>query len=70
MRGYFAGETQELPDFYSDQVRRDLGPLFSWLPQGSVYHDHYAYLKSEESSRPRAQHLPVAENVPAALDVS
>jgi hypothetical protein len=30
-----------------DLVRKDLGPLWRWLPQGALYHDPNAYLKSE-----------------------
>ncbi len=47
LRRYFEQETSELPAFYLDRVRDDLGPLWSWLPAGAVYHDPHAYLKSE-----------------------
>ena len=45
-RRYFERETVELPGFYEDQVRRDLGPLWDLLPEGALYHDPDAYLKS------------------------
>jgi hypothetical protein len=45
-RRYFEQETTELPQFYVDLARRDLGPLWEWLPQGAMDHDAYAYLKS------------------------
>ncbi|MBI4548754.1 MAG: radical SAM protein [Ignavibacteriae bacterium] len=45
-RRYFEQETTELPQFYQDQVRRDLGPLWDWLPAGALYHDPNAYLKT------------------------
>jgi hypothetical protein len=48
VRRYFEGETTELPQFYLDQVREDLGPLWQWLPPGALYHDQNAYLKSEQ----------------------
>ena len=44
---YFEQETAELPKFYIDLVRKDLGPLREWLPEGALYHDPNAYLKSE-----------------------
>jgi hypothetical protein len=44
---YFEQETTELPDFYVDQVRNDLGPLWQWLPPGAMSHDSHAYRKSE-----------------------
>ena len=47
LRRYFEQETTELPQFFVDRVRKDLGPLWDWLPQGALYHDHKAYLKAE-----------------------
>jgi hypothetical protein len=47
MRRYFEQASAELPAFYVDQVRRDLGPLWPWLPPGALYHDHTAYLDAE-----------------------
>jgi hypothetical protein len=43
---YFERESTELPQFYLDHVRKDLGPLWEWLPEGALYHDPNAYLKS------------------------
>jgi len=48
VRRYFAQETIELPAFYVDQVRKDLGPLWEWLPADALNHDPHAYLTSEE----------------------
>jgi len=48
VRRYFDQETTELPQFFVDQVRKDLGPLWEWLPQGALYHDQNAYLALEE----------------------
>jgi len=45
-RRYFEQETTELPKFYMDQARKDLGPLWDWLPEGAMFHDPNAYLKS------------------------
>ena len=44
---YFEQETDELPDFYTDLVRRELGLFWRWLPAGALNHDPYGYLKSE-----------------------
>ncbi len=46
-RDYFEQETTELPQIYSDTIKADLGPLWEWLPDGAIYHDHNAYLKSD-----------------------
>jgi hypothetical protein len=45
-RPYFEGETAELPQFYMDLARKDLGRLWEWLPDGAMHHDPNAYLKS------------------------
>jgi len=44
---YFEQESSVLPQFYKNIVRQDLGPLMEWLPEGALYHDPNAYLKSE-----------------------
>ena len=39
---YFSQSTNELPDVYAETVKRDLGPLWHWLPEGALHHDHNA----------------------------
>jgi hypothetical protein len=51
VRRFFEGETTEVPEFYADRVRRDLGPLWEWLPPGGLEHDPNAYLKSQPAAR-------------------
>jgi hypothetical protein len=46
-RSYFERGTTTLPRFYVDQVQKDLGPMWKWLPKGALHHDPNAYLKSE-----------------------
>ena len=46
---YFEQETTRLPRYYLDLVRKDLGPLWDWLPQGALYHDTNAYSNAEHS---------------------
>jgi hypothetical protein len=46
-RDFFEGETTEIPEFYINLVKKDLGPLWEHLPEGALYHDPNAYLKSE-----------------------
>lgn len=50
-RAYFEQETDELPAFYEDRVKRDLGPFWEHLPEGALHHDPEAYLNAEEGSR-------------------
>jgi len=50
LRRYFDQETAELPAFFVEQVRQDLGPLWEWFPVGALDHDPNAYLKSEEKA--------------------
>jgi hypothetical protein len=55
LRRYFDRETTEIPAFYLERVREDLGPLWEWLPSGALYHDPNAYRASEEeNARARA----------------
>jgi hypothetical protein len=51
VRSYFEGETQVLPEFYTDMVRKDLGHWWHSLPEGSLRHDPNAYLKAHQSAQ-------------------
>jgi len=51
LRRFFEGETTTLPRFYTDQVERDLGPLFAALPPGALSHDQNAYLRAQSPLR-------------------
>jgi hypothetical protein len=50
VRRFFDGESQALPDFYRDKVRKDLGPLWEALPEGALEHDPNAYLKAQPAA--------------------
>jgi radical SAM superfamily enzyme YgiQ (UPF0313 family) len=52
-RGYFEGDTDELPDFYRDRVRADLGPFWDYLPDGAMHHDPHAFLNANRGARAR-----------------
>ncbi|UKJ08813.1 B12-binding domain-containing radical SAM protein [Solitalea lacus] len=43
-RQYFEGETRQLPPFYLNIIKRDLGKWWQWLPQGAIEHDPNVYL--------------------------
>ena len=45
MRPYLAGKSRELPQFYLDKLRSDLGPMWALLPPEAIHHDPYAFLK-------------------------
>lgn len=47
-RAFFEQETEVVPPFYIDRIRRDLGPMWASLPDGAVQHDQNALLKSHE----------------------
>jgi hypothetical protein len=56
LRRYFHSETDEVPRFYVERVRRNLGPFYRYLPEGALRHDQNAYLKSAGASgEPGAQ---------------
>lgn len=44
---YFNGESNSLPQFYVDRVKRDLAGLWQHLPEGALNHDPHAYLKAQ-----------------------
>ncbi|MES1221503.1 MAG: hypothetical protein ABUT20_38745 [Bacteroidota bacterium] len=44
-RAYFEGETRELPEFYINIVKRDLGKWYQWLPKGALAHNENAYMQ-------------------------
>jgi hypothetical protein len=46
-RDYFERETTKLPQFYINILKKELGTLWEWLPEGAMYHDPNAYLNSE-----------------------
>jgi hypothetical protein len=50
-RAYFEGETDELPDFYINIIKRDLGPWYEWLPEGAIRHNPNAYLDKQVDTR-------------------
>lgn len=66
-RRYFECETETLPSFFMDQIRRDLGPLWEYLPEGAIYHDQNAYLKRTKRQETAA---PVLAPVPPAMRVA
>jgi hypothetical protein len=47
-RNYFEQETTDLPQFYMNFVKQDIGPLWEWLPEGSLFHNQNAYLDAVE----------------------
>ncbi len=47
VRAFFEGESDDLPEFYLQRMRRELGPLYEFLPEGALMHDPVAYLKSQ-----------------------
>jgi len=54
-RPFFEQETTKLPEFYVNRIKNDLGPLSAWLPDGALYHDQHAYLKSEQAKAAKAE---------------
>lgn len=45
-RSFFEGESTVIPTQLVDQIKRHLGPLWEWLPEGALEHDPNAYLNS------------------------
>jgi hypothetical protein len=55
VRAFVEGETDRLPAFYADRLRRDLGEMYDFLPPGGDRHDPMAYLRSVEDELPLTQ---------------
>ncbi len=55
MRSFFDGETTQLPDYYRNRIRHQLGSLWDALPEGALMHDPNAYLKRHEAARLAAE---------------
>jgi hypothetical protein len=51
-RSFFEQETDVVPQFYIDRIRKDLGPIWASLPEGALQHDQNAFLKSQSGSVP------------------
>lgn len=69
-RRYFEQETAELPRFYKDRVKKELGPLWDWLPEGALYHDPNAYLNSQEERSLQPAGVAAQSPPPDAVAVS
>jgi hypothetical protein len=58
VRRFLEGEGGVLPAFFHDQVKRDLGWMWEWLPAGGLAHDAYAF-RDEIATRPTASAEPL-----------
>ncbi|MFI5153936.1 MAG: B12-binding domain-containing radical SAM protein [Chitinophagales bacterium] len=43
-RNFFEGHSKKLPSFYTDIIKKDLGPWLQWIPKSAIEHNAYAYL--------------------------
>jgi hypothetical protein len=60
LRAFLNQETEEVPRFYLDRIRQQLGVLAEWLPEGGMVHDPLAYLKEETERSARDERIAVA----------
>ncbi len=49
-RSFFEQETTEIPRYFVEKVRKDLGDFWEWLPDGAIRHDPNAYLSSQQKT--------------------
>jgi hypothetical protein len=47
---YMDGKTDKLPEFYHEMIRRDMGSMYQFLPEGALYHDPNAYMKAVDAA--------------------
>lgn len=69
VRQYFEGESDTLPAFYEDRLRRDLGPFWADLPAGALRHDQNAYAHVEERKALTTLARPLADATVPAVPV-
>jgi hypothetical protein len=50
LRRFFEQETTEIPEYFVQRIRKDLGVFWDWLPDGAIYHDPNAYLLSQQKA--------------------
>lgn len=43
-RAFFEQQSDIVPPFFVSRIRRDLGDMWRWLPEGALFHDQNAYL--------------------------
>ncbi len=46
-RQFFEQETTEIPSYFVDKIRTDLGEFWDWLPKDAIRHNPNAYFESE-----------------------
>jgi hypothetical protein len=51
-RQFFEQETADIPQFFVEKIRKDLGEFWDWLPESALQHNPNAYLLSNEEARP------------------
>jgi Radical SAM superfamily len=64
---FVEGETMQLPKFYEKRIRKSLGPLWEFLPEGALMHDQNAYLNSQKVGFDTARSTRIRASHPAAV---
>ena len=62
-RAFFEGESKQLPEFYKNIIKKDLGIWWQWLPEGALEHDENAYLRKKRDE-------PIVKSRAGKLDLS
>jgi radical SAM family protein len=55
LRAFFERDTEEIPEFYTDRIKEELGPFWEHLPKGGIEHDQNAYMKKANAAAVAAQ---------------
>ena len=56
LRRFFEQETKEIPQYFMDRIRKDLGHFWEWLPEGAIHHDPNAYYAATQKTQGTAEH--------------
>lgn len=49
MKRFFEGKTSEIPSFYINIIRKDLGEWWQWLPKKALLHNENAFLQKKNA---------------------
>ncbi|UCG12166.1 MAG: radical SAM protein, partial [Deltaproteobacteria bacterium] len=52
LRRFLEQETMEIPQYFIERIRRDLGHFWEWLPEKAIRHNPNAYLVSQKVHNP------------------
>ena len=63
LSAFLSGKSTTVPEYYVNIIRKDLGAMWKWLPEGAIEHNPKAYLEASRNEKAKVAGS-VAEVVP------